>query len=174
MYVYFINVSTPAEIKSLYRKLAMEHHPDRGGDTRVMQDINSEYHDILKSMHGHTTRGSDGKDHTYYYNYWREDMVTKVLKQLFALNLPDDVEIDVIGTWVWVSGNTKPIKDKLKSIDRMRFNSRRKCWQWSPPGSHSVASNLSKQELQWIYGGKKVSKPPHEEEEQKPKQKELT
>lgn len=165
MYVYFVDVTTPAEIKSLYRKLAMEHHPDRGGDTRVMQDINAEYHRILESKHGFTTKGSDGKEHTYYYTYWREDLLTKVLEQLFALNLPDDVEIDIIGSWIWITGNTKPVKDKLKTIDRVRFNSRRRCWQWSPPGSMSIGSNLSKEQLQHIYGGKTVTKPPQEEEE---------
>lgn len=31
---------TDAEIKIAYRRLAMQHHPDRGGDTETLQEIN--------------------------------------------------------------------------------------------------------------------------------------
>ena len=172
MYVYFVDCETPAEIKALYRKLAMEHHPDRGGDTRVMQDINSEYHRILKSKDGFTSRGADGNDHTYYYKGWKEQLIIETLNKLFELNLPDDVEIDIIGIWIWVTGNTMPVKDKLKTIEGMRFNGRRKCWQWSPPGSKGMGSNLSKDELKWVFGGMSVQKPSQEKEE-KPSYKEL-
>jgi hypothetical protein len=33
--------ASPAEIESAYRKLAMEHHPDRGGDSSQMARINA-------------------------------------------------------------------------------------------------------------------------------------
>jgi curved DNA-binding protein len=39
--------ATPDEIKKAYRKLAMSHHPDRGGDASNFQKINEAY-DILK------------------------------------------------------------------------------------------------------------------------------
>lgn len=35
--------ATPAEIKSAYKKLAMKHHPDRGGDNALFQDIAEAY-----------------------------------------------------------------------------------------------------------------------------------
>jgi len=40
---YFKNCKTINEVKTLYKKLAMENHPDRGGDTAIMQAINREY-----------------------------------------------------------------------------------------------------------------------------------
>ena len=48
MYKFF--VPTPAtldELKSQYRKLAMLHHPDRGGDTATMQAINNEHDELF-------------------------------------------------------------------------------------------------------------------------------
>ena len=51
--MYFANCNTPEEVKSKYRLLAMENHPDMGGDTRTMQDINAEYLTILKRLDGH-------------------------------------------------------------------------------------------------------------------------
>lgn len=34
---YFINVTTLDELKKQYRRLAMIHHPDVGGDVETMQ-----------------------------------------------------------------------------------------------------------------------------------------
>jgi hypothetical protein len=34
------------EIKAQYRRLAMEHHPDRGGDTRKLQELNEAMTDL--------------------------------------------------------------------------------------------------------------------------------
>lgn len=41
-------VKTKAEAKAKYRDMAKQHHPDRGGDTRKMQDINSEWDKFQK------------------------------------------------------------------------------------------------------------------------------
>lgn len=38
--------ATEAEIKSAYRKLAMKHHPDRGGDTATFQKITEAYNTL--------------------------------------------------------------------------------------------------------------------------------
>lgn len=38
----------PKELKSAYRKLAIQHHPDRGGNTETMQKLNEAYELLLK------------------------------------------------------------------------------------------------------------------------------
>lgn len=40
---YFIGCNNLDELKREYRRLCMLHHPDRGGDTVIMQAINAEY-----------------------------------------------------------------------------------------------------------------------------------
>ena len=39
---YFTNVSSFDELKKQYRRLAMQYHHDRGGDTETMKAINAE------------------------------------------------------------------------------------------------------------------------------------
>jgi uncharacterized protein (DUF3820 family) len=44
-------INLPDVISRWYRSLCMDYHPDRGGDTKVMQAIN-DAHDRLKKMVG--------------------------------------------------------------------------------------------------------------------------
>lgn len=41
--MFFDAIHTLDDLKAAYRKLAMQHHPDMGGDTETMQCINAEY-----------------------------------------------------------------------------------------------------------------------------------
>jgi len=40
---HFNRIQTLEELKSEYRRLALENHPDRGGNTETMQEINAEF-----------------------------------------------------------------------------------------------------------------------------------
>lgn len=50
IYKFFKDVKTIEELKEQYKKLAFEHHPDRGGKTADMQQINNEYDELLKQV----------------------------------------------------------------------------------------------------------------------------
>lgn len=56
------SLMSPDQLKAVYKKLALQHHPDRGGDTRTMQDINAAY-DALEGGKG------TGADNTPFYTY---------------------------------------------------------------------------------------------------------
>ena len=43
------NFASVADVKSAYRKLALTHHPDRGGEIRKMQEINIAYEYLMKN-----------------------------------------------------------------------------------------------------------------------------
>jgi len=47
---YFIGIRSLAELKKEYRRLAMQNHPDRGGDTKVMQDIIRQFEILYDRM----------------------------------------------------------------------------------------------------------------------------
>ena len=40
-----------------------------------------------------------------------------------------NVEIELIGTWLWIHGDTKPVKEQLKAHN-CKWHSKRKCWYW--------------------------------------------
>lgn len=44
---YFQNIRSLADLKKEYRRLALQHHPDKGGDTAIMQQVNIEFEKLF-------------------------------------------------------------------------------------------------------------------------------
>ena len=55
---YFTNINSLDELKKEYRRLVLKHHPDCGGDTETMKQINIEYGSIIRFGHWN---GDDSK-----------------------------------------------------------------------------------------------------------------
>ena len=81
---YFQNIRSLADLKKKYRRLALEHHPDKGGDTAIMQQVNTEFeklYDVWKdrqdvsvstSGYEHDYSGATAREYTeYVYNEYR-------------------------------------------------------------------------------------------------------
>jgi hypothetical protein len=119
---YFINCKTIDEVKKLYKELAMQHHPDRGGDTETMQEINNQYHSIINNP---------------FFKFYEESQENQeefikypiIIDQLMVL---ENIIIELIGNWIWVSGNTFIHKFILKQIG-LFFAPKKKMWYYRPP-----------------------------------------
>jgi len=147
----FAGCGTPQEIKSLFRTLAFQNHPDRGGSNEAMKAINAAYHKALKGLHGFTSKGTDGKNHTYYYHRKAEQAVMDKVQELLGLNLTE-CSIEIIGTWVWVSGETKQHQAKLNSA-KCRWHGKRGRWYWHTPSAYRRKySHASMETLRRSYG----------------------
>ena len=81
---YFQNIHSMADLKKEYRCLALQHHPDKGGDTAIMQRVNTEFEklygiwkdkpDVSAASTGyeHDYPGATAKEYTeYVYNEYR-------------------------------------------------------------------------------------------------------
>jgi hypothetical protein len=157
--MYFEGLSKPSDIKAKYRKLALENHPDMGGETRIMQEINAAYLIALQAIDGTTTVVRDtetGKDVEYVYNYRQdtEQAVIDIIDQLLKLKMVD-VDVYIVGVWVWVSGNTKPYKEELKGL-KLRWHSKRLKWYFKPYRGRTHYSNKSFDTLLNQYGGGRI------------------
>ena len=81
----------------------------------------------LERLHKSETIGDDNKTRTYYYNSNTELELMEKIDALLKLRLAN-VEIDLIGLYIWVTGDTRPVKDQIKSVGDMGWNSKRGCW----------------------------------------------
>lgn len=123
---YFARCTTLEELKAEYKKLVMIHHPDRGGDLATMQEINAEYDYLfpqLKNKH----KNKDGEA----YEKENEEAPNEFKDLMETLIRMDGVHIEIIGCFVWVSGDTKPHKDQLKELG-FRWHSKKLCWYKAP------------------------------------------
>ena len=61
------------------------------------------------------------------YNDTKYDIeLEKVISQILHY---EDITIEVVGSWIWLSGDTKAIKDKLKELN-FRWARKKKMWYY--------------------------------------------
>lgn len=53
------------------------------------------------------------------------------LKELKALSLPN-IKVELCGTWIWITGDTKPVKEQLKELG-CKWAPKKKKWFWRKP-----------------------------------------
>ena len=134
---YFSGCRTLDEVKRRYKELAMQHHPDRGGSTAIMQEINSEYESICKNPIFDFAEQSE-QEQQEFIKY------PDIINQVIGLH---GVIIELIGNWIWLSGNTYPYRSQLKLIG-FYFAPKKVMWYYRPPEYKSV--NKSPKTIEYI------------------------
>jgi hypothetical protein len=148
---FFDDCFTVEAVKSKYRELAKKHHPDLGGCTVTMVAVNDQYHKALEKCSGQTSE-FNGKTFTYRYDAKTEQKIMDVIHQVLAIKT-DALRVTLIGSWVWVTGDTKPVKDSLKEIG-LRWHTKRECWYYTPTPHKGRYSKAGLSVLAQRYGAK--------------------
>lgn len=65
---YFQNIHNLADLKKEYRRLALQHHPDKGGDTAVMQQVNIEFERLFEKWKDCTSASANSTGYEYDYS----------------------------------------------------------------------------------------------------------
>ncbi len=99
-----VNVSFE-DMKRSYRVLSSQYHPDRNpAGLQMMQLINAAY-SALSDYDFHQSYDEQANDGTCL-----SEELNNALNAIIHLGLT----IEICGSWIWVSGNTRPHKDVLK------------------------------------------------------------
>jgi hypothetical protein len=109
----FQNVEGINEAKKIYKTLAKKLHPDMdGGDEESFKLLNAIYTDLIEHK-------------IYFSNDFKIDVeLEKVISLILHF---ENITIELVGSWVWVSGDTKEIKEKLKELG-FKWASKKKMW----------------------------------------------
>jgi len=144
---YFKDINSIEELKKHYKELALKHHPDReGGNTATMQEINNEYKYFCEHPTFEFKHEGDKADLNIY-----PDIISKII------NLKGIV-IELIGAWLWVSGDTKPHRKTLKEAG-FWFAPKKVMWYFRPEKMKSSNHKpLDIKEIRSKYGSDVIKK----------------
>ena len=71
-----------------------------------------------------------------------------------------DINCEVCGAWLWISGNTKPYKEQLKEMN-LRWSRNKTAWYWRPEGYRKRSKRVfSMGEIRQTWGSYEMEQEP--------------
>ena len=141
---WFKDCKTIDDVKKAYRRLCKEYHPDLNGGstTEIMQEINAEYETAFnkfKNIH-------ESADGTTYEKETTEtpEEFRNIIESLINC---EGLIIDLVGRWIWLTGNTYQHKEIIKKLG-FKWASKKSAWYWHNPDE--VSKNRKKMTLDEI------------------------
>ena len=141
----FSEVTGINEAKKVYKTLAKKLHPDVGGSEEEFKLLNAIYNDFIENK-------------IYFSNDFKIDLdLEKIISQILHF---ENITIELVGSWIWISGDTKEIKDKLKELG-FKWASKKKMWYYGEMKGKSHGEK-SLDEIKDKYGSKTFKKKENE------------
>lgn len=161
MKTYFKNVQTLDELRKQYRDLLKKYHPDnRNGSEEITKAINVEYEKlfkILKDSHSRqqadTAKSNSSNNKSSYdnmkYDFEEDEQLREMLQKVIYFS---DITIEIIGSWLWISGSTYQYRKELKELG-FKFASQKKRWYWHSDAYRKRSNKkLSMDDIRNYYG----------------------
>ena len=143
--------NTKDDLKSAYRQACKKYHPDVNPNGLELMKLINAAHDFLKK-------------HIKKWNYQNvnEDIpIDEVMQAIFdKIKRFPGIEIEVCGTWLWVSGDTKPYKGQLKESG-LKWARKKGQWYWSPAGYRKKSRRVfTMDEIRRTFGSQELDTEP--------------
>jgi hypothetical protein len=134
--------------------LAFIYHPDKGGDTVLMQILNDRYDRLSEEFIKGNTDFSEGRKE---YEMQVSEEIREMLDRIMFLQ---GVDIEVIGGWIWITGNTFAVRTTLKSLGFM-FSHPKTAWYWHKGEYRKKNGKIqSMDEMRDFWGTQKIENQP--------------
>ena len=133
---------TPEDVKAAYRSACRKYHPDvnpAGED--MMKVINAAY-DVLKDYDG--ALKEEQSDYGELFN--------GALNAVLPIH---GLAVEICGVWIWVTGETRAHKERLKDAG-FKWANKKKAWYFRPEKFRSFSRGQSSlEEIREKYGSKR-------------------
>jgi len=132
----------PEDTKAAYRAACKKYHPDINPVGEEMMKIINQAYDALKDYTGEMR--SEQTDYG--------DLLNDALNAISGLPA---LVIEICGSWVWVTGETRAHKDTLKESG-FKWAAKKKAWYFRPEEFSSCSKGTkSLEEIREKYGSKR-------------------
>ena len=157
---YFRNVNTLEELRKQYKELLKQYHPDNpNGSTEATQAINAEYDKLfkqLKNKHESKQTSTDGAKADFNankYDFEADEKLREVLQKIINFA---NINIEIVGCWIWVDGATYEYKNELKTLG-FKWASEKKKWYFHTEAFRKRSKRkLSMDDIRNLYGSTEV------------------
>ena len=147
---FFEGIKTLDELRKEYRRLAFLYHPDKGGDTAIMQLINDLYDRLSRKLINGNTDFSEGRKE------YEQEVSEEIRQRLDRIIFIPGIEIEIIGSSIWITGNTFAVRETLKG-EGFRFSHPKTAWYWHKGEYHKKSGKLMSMEaMREAWGSEKV------------------
>ncbi len=155
MLKWFENCQNIEEVKELYKKLCREYHPDlnESDTTETMKSINNEFEAIFRILKNrHRSEDTDTTANSRENGAETADTPAEFMTIINTLVSCEGLTIELVGRWIWLTGNTYPYKDTIKSLG-FRWANAKKAWYFrNEADACKSRKKLSLDEIKNKYG----------------------
>ncbi len=138
-----------AGLKKAYKEAAIKNHPDKGGNLEIMKLVNAAYDFLKKCESWWTGEQARKAKKTTPLTKTMQDLINKI--KIFP-----NCKIEIIGSWLWVSGDTKAVKEELKNLG-FKFSFNKKSWYYHEDTYNKRSKkNFSLNDIRNMHGSEEV------------------
>ena len=158
---YFRDCKTAEELKKAYREWAKKLHPDLGGNAEEFKAMQNEYEKLwerLKNVH----QNAKGETYTKTSDTTTEtpQEFINIINTLIRLR---GIEVEICGSWIWVSGDTRTHKEILKQLG-FKWAHKKKAWYYHKDKFRKKShEELTMDEIRDMFGSKRYEQEQEEE-----------
>ncbi len=153
---WFSNPKSLEDLKIQYKKLALKHHPDRGGRLEDMKQINAEYDELFARLQ-YIHENAKGETYTAEKSAEAPDEYRDIINAVIGL---ENITIEICGSWLWITGNTYIHREILKKL-HFRFSKSKLAWYYHNDGwSRRGKKKFSLEEIRQLHGSEIIKGKP--------------
>jgi hypothetical protein len=154
---YFEHIQTLDALRTKYRDLLKENHPDNGGSDEIMKEINVQYAEAFAFLKASATAGTAAGSEQKEDIKWSEAEDAAIREALSKIIYLEGLNIEIVGCWIWVDGNTFPNRNELKEAG-YKWSKARQKWHYAPyEKKFYKGSKKSFEQIRREYGSEHVA-----------------